>query len=204
VDASNVIGTHLMEIIRRHSHELFSRQDAKKLLEPRRGRQSKLVEDVVPKLLSLAVLQRVLQNLLRERVSIRDAVSILEAVGEAGNVTRNPVLLTEYARQALGRAIVQPYLGPKGDLPAFFLDSSVEQTIESSVEHGEHSSQLNLAPQANPRNPGSGSRSGYRTWTGRRWWWLRRARVIPAPVARAIVQKCIRAFAQRDPARHEK
>ena len=147
VDASNVIGTHLMEIIRRHSHELFSRQDAKRLLDRVAEDNPKIVEDVVPKLLSLAVLQRVLQNLLRERVSIRDAVSILEALGDAGNVTRNPVLLTEYARQALGRAIVQPYLGPKGDLPAFFLDSSVEQTIESSVEHGEHSSQLNLAPQ---------------------------------------------------------
>ena len=147
VDASNVIGTHLMEIIRRHAHELFSRQDAKKLLDRVAEDNPKIVEDVVPKLLSLAVLQRVLQNLLRERVSIRDAVSILEALGEAGNVTRNPVLLTEYVRQALGRAIVQPYLGPKGELPAYFLDSSVEQAIESSVEHGEHSSQMNLAPQ---------------------------------------------------------
>jgi flagellar biosynthesis protein FlhA len=148
VDASNVIGTHLMEVIRRHAHELFSRQDAKKLLDRVAEDNPKIVEDLVPKLLSLAVLQRVLQNLLRERVSIRDAVSILEALGEAGNVTRNPVLLTEYVRQALGRAIVQPYLGPKGDLPAYFFDSSVERAIESAVEHGEHSSQLNLAPQA--------------------------------------------------------
>jgi flagellar biosynthesis protein FlhA len=147
VDASNVIGTHLMELIRRHAHELFSRQDAKKFLDRVAEENPKIVEDLVPKLLSLAVLQRVLQNLLRERVSIRDAVSILEALGEAGNVTRNPVLLTEYVRQALGRSIVQPYLGPKGDLPAYFLDSSVEQAIESSVEHGEHSSQMNLAPQ---------------------------------------------------------
>jgi len=147
VDASNVIGTHLMEVIRRHAHELFSRQDAKKLLDRVTEENPKIVEDLVPKLLSLAVLQRVLQNLLRERVSIRDSVSILEALGEAGNVTRNPVLLTEFVRQALGRAIVQPYLGPKGELPAYFLDSSVEQAIESSVEHGEHSSQMNLAPQ---------------------------------------------------------
>jgi flagellar biosynthesis protein FlhA len=147
VDASNVIGTHLMEVIRRHAHELFSRQDAKKLLDRVAEENPKIVEDLVPKLLSLAVLQRVLQNLLRERVSIRDAVSILEALGEAGNVTRNPVLLTEYVRQALGRAIVQPYLGPKGELPAYFFDSSVERAIESAVEHGEHASQLNLAPQ---------------------------------------------------------
>ena len=147
VDASNVIGTHLMEIIRRHAHELFSRQDAKKLLDRVAEENPKIVEDLVPKLLSLAVVQRVLQNLLRERVSIRDAVTILEALGEAGNVTRNPVLLTEYVRQALGRSIVQPYLGPKGDLPAYFLEASVEQAIETAVEHGEHSSQINLAPQ---------------------------------------------------------
>ncbi|HTM49339.1 MAG TPA: flagellar biosynthesis protein FlhA [Bryobacteraceae bacterium] len=147
VDASNIVGTHLMEVIRRHSHELFSRHDAKKFLDRVAEDNPKLVEDLVPKLLSLAVLQRVLQNLLRERVSIRDAVTVLEALGEAGNMTRNPALLTEFVRQALSRAIVQPYLGPKGDLPAFFLDSSIEQAIESSVEHGEHASQLNLAPQ---------------------------------------------------------
>ena len=147
VDTSNVIGTHLMEVIRRHAHELFSRQDAKKLLDRVAEENPKIVEDLVPKLLSLAVLQRVLQNLLRERVSIRDAVTILEALGDAANITRNPVLLTEYVRQALGRAILPPYLGPKGDLPAFFLDSSIEQAVESSVEHGEHVSQINLAPQ---------------------------------------------------------
>jgi flagellar biosynthesis protein FlhA len=147
VDSPNVIGTHLMEVIRRHAHELFSRQDAKKLLDRVAQENPKIVEDLVPKLLSLAVLQRVLQNLLRERVSIRDAVTILEALGDAANITRNPVLLTEYVRQALGRAIVQPHLGPKADLPAFFLDASVEQAVESAVEHGEHSSQLNLAPQ---------------------------------------------------------
>ena len=147
VDTSNVIGTHLMEIIRRHAYELFSRQDAKKLLDRVAEENPKLVEDLVPKLLSLAVLQRVLQNLLRERVSIRDAVTILEALGDAANLTRNPVLLTEYVRQALGRAIVQPYLGLKGELPAFFLDSSVEHAVESAVEHSEHGSQLNLPPQ---------------------------------------------------------
>src|SRR5262249_40985627 len=147
VDGVSVLGTHLSEVIRRHAHELFSRQEAKKLLDRVAEENPKLVEDLVPKLLPLAVLQRVLQNLLRERVSIRDAVTILEALGDAGNLTRNPVLLTEYVRQALGRAIVQPYIGPGGELPAFFLDSSIEQAVESSVEHGEHASQINLAPQ---------------------------------------------------------
>lgn len=147
VDGPNVLGTHLLEVVRRHAHELFSRQDTKKLLDRVAEDQPKVVEDLVPKLLPLATVQKVLQNLLRERVSIRDAATILEALSEAANMTRNPVLLTEYARQALGRAIVQPYLGPNGELQAFFLDSRIEQMIEGAVEHGEHTSQLHLPPQ---------------------------------------------------------
>ena len=148
VDAVSVLGTHLAEIIRQHAHELFSRQDAKKFLDRVTEDNPKVVEDLVPKLLPLAVVQRVLQNLLRERVSIRDAVSILEALGEAANITKNPVLLTEYVRQATRRAVVKPYLNSSGDLPAYLLDPSLEQMVESGVEHGEHSSHLNLAPQA--------------------------------------------------------
>jgi flagellar biosynthesis protein FlhA len=148
VDAVSVLGTHLAEIIRKHAHELFSRQDAKKFLDRVTEDNSKLVEDLVPKLLPLAAVQRVLQNLLRERVSIRDAVSILEALGEAANVTKNPVLLTEYVRQSIRRVVVKPYLNSSGDLPAYLLDPSLEQMVESGVEHGEHSSHLNLAPQA--------------------------------------------------------
>jgi flagellar biosynthesis protein FlhA len=83
VDPLSVLGTHLAEIIRRHAHELFSRQDAKKLLDRVAADSPKLVEDLVPKLMPLATVQRVLQNLLRERVSIRDGVSILEALGDA-------------------------------------------------------------------------------------------------------------------------
>ena len=86
VDSVSVLGTHLSELIRRYAHELFSRQDAKRLLDRVAVEHPKVVEDLVPKLLPLATVQRVLQNLLRERVSIRDAVSILEALGEAGGV----------------------------------------------------------------------------------------------------------------------
>jgi len=148
VDAVSVLGTHLAEVIRRHAHELFSRQDTKKLLDRVGVEHSKVVEDLVPKLLPLATVQKVLQNLLRERVSIRDAVSILEALGEAAAITRNPVLLTEYVRQALRRTVVKPYLNRSGDLAAWFTDSSLEQTIESAVEHSEQNSHLNLPPQA--------------------------------------------------------
>src|SRR5438477_4890614 len=148
VDTVSVLGTHLAELIRRHAHELFSRQDAKRLLDRVGMENPKVVEDVVPKLLPLATVQRVLQNLLRERVSIRDAVSILEALGEAGGSTRNPVLLTEYVRQSIRRAVVKPYLNRAGDLPAWFIDPSIEQAVESSVEHGEQNSHLALAPQS--------------------------------------------------------
>ncbi len=147
VDAVSVLGTHLAELIRRHAHELFSRQDAKKLLDRVAVENPKVVEELTPKLLTLAAVQRVLQNLLRERVSIRDAVSILEGLSEAGASTRNPILLTEYVRQAIRRTIVRPYLNSAGDLAAYFVDASIEQSVESAVQHGEQSSHLNLAPQ---------------------------------------------------------
>jgi flagellar biosynthesis protein FlhA len=94
----------------------------------------------------LSTVQRVLQNLLRERISIRDAVTSLEALGEAAVTTRNAVLLTEYARQALRRIVVKPYLNSAGDLPAYMLDPSLEQIVESAVQHGEQNSHLTLAP----------------------------------------------------------
>lgn len=147
VDGVSVLGTHLSELIGRHAHELFSRQDAKRLLDRVSVEHPKVVEDLVPKLLPLASVQRVLQNLLRERVSIRDAVSILESLGEAATATRNPVLLTEYVRQTIRRTVVKPYLNRAGDLPAWFLAPSIEQTIEAAVEHGEQNSHLTLAPQ---------------------------------------------------------
>ncbi len=147
VDTISIMGTHLGEVVRRHAHELFSRQEAKKLLDRVNEENSKVVEDLVPKLLSLAVVQKVLQNLLRERVSIRDAVSILEALGEAAPITKNTVLLTEYVRQAIRRQVVKPLLEPSGDLSAYFLDPVLEQSIEASVEHTETSSHVNLSPQ---------------------------------------------------------
>jgi flagellar biosynthesis protein FlhA len=147
VDAISVLGTHLAEVIRKQAHELFSRQDTKKLLDRVGTDNPKIVEDLVPKLLLLAIVQRVLQNLLRERVSIRDGASILESLGEAANITRNPVLLTEYVRQSLRRTVVKPYLNAFGELPAFLIDPETERGLESAVEHTENSSHLNLAPQ---------------------------------------------------------
>ena len=180
VDPISVLGAHLAETVRRHAHELLGRQDTKKILDRVAAEHPKVIEDLVPKLLSLAVVQRVLQNLLRERVSIRDGVTILEALGEAAASTRNPILLTEYARQAMRRVIVKPYLNGNGDLTAYMMDPALEETVETAVEHGEQNSHLNLSPSSirdvlrrinlkigNPEAPvavivGSGARTFFR------------------------------------------
>jgi flagellar biosynthesis protein FlhA len=147
VDSVSVLGTHLAELIRRHAFELLSRQDTKNILDRVAEDNPRVIEDLVPKLLPMATVQKVFQNLLRERVSIRDAVSILEALGEAAAMTKNPVVLTEYVRQAIRRTVVKPYLNTSGELPVFFVDPKLEQTVESAIEHGEQTSHLNLAPQ---------------------------------------------------------
>ena len=147
VDAVNVIGTHFSELLRQYSSEMFGRQDAKMFCDRVSQDNPKVVEDLVPKLLTLASVQRVLQNLLRERVSIRDGVSILEALGEAGGTTKNPVLLTEFVRQSLRRTVVKPYLNQKGELPAYIMDNSTEQAVESAVQHTDSNSICMLSPQ---------------------------------------------------------
>src|SRR5579884_3952794 len=110
VDEISILGTHLSEVVRKHAHELFTRQDAKAYCDRVAQSHPKVVEDLVPKLLSLFVIERVLQNLLRERVPIRDSVTILDALGEAAHMTKNPVLLTEYVRQAIRRTLAAPHI----------------------------------------------------------------------------------------------
>jgi flagellar biosynthesis protein FlhA len=148
VDSVSVIGTHLTEVVRRYAHELFTRQDTKTFCDRVAQDNPKLVEDLVPKLLPLATVQRVIQNMLRERVPIRDAVGILEALGEAAQSSKNPVLLTEYVRQSIRRAIVKQVVNPQGEIPAYLLDASIERAIESSVEHSELNSVLTMPPES--------------------------------------------------------
>jgi flagellar biosynthesis protein FlhA len=148
VDDVSVMGTHLSEVVRRHAQELFSRQDAKAFCDRVAQNNPKVVEDLVPKMLSLSVVQRVLQNLLRERVPIRDSVTILEALSEGAQMTKNPVLLTEYVRQSIRRAIVSSHMNPQGELAAYMVEPSAEHAVEAAVEHSEHNSVLGLAPQA--------------------------------------------------------
>lgn len=148
IDPMSVLGTHFAELVRRFVSELFSRQEARKLLDRVALENSRVVEDLVPKLVPLVTVQRVIQNLLRERVSIRDAASILEAIGEAAPAARNPVLLTEFVRQAIRRVVVKPYLNGAAELRAWFVDQQIEKLIEAGVEHGETASTFGLSPAA--------------------------------------------------------
>jgi flagellar biosynthesis protein FlhA len=126
---------------------VFSRHDTASYLERVRQQNPSLVDDLTPKLMSQSLVQRIVQNLLRERVSIRDAVTILEALAEAGAATKNTALLTDFVRQAVSRGLVKPYLNEKGELPAFLLDPKLEQTVQSGIEHSEMMMRVALAPQ---------------------------------------------------------
>jgi len=108
VDQTSVLATHLAEVVKQHAHELLSRQEVKRLLDRLADSHPKLVEELVPKILSLGEAQKVLQQLLREQVSIRDLATILESLLDTAPASKNPVLLVEAARQALGRGLVRP------------------------------------------------------------------------------------------------
>ena len=134
VDTVTAISTHIAEMIRRHSSELLSRAETKRLLDSLNDTHPKLVEELVPKLLTLGEVQRVLQQLLREQVSIRDLGSILEALVEAAAIGKSLPLLVEAARQALGRRVLQPLLDPDGSLRVWMLDPAIEEEIVSTFQ----------------------------------------------------------------------
>ncbi len=145
VDGESVIITHLTETIRRHAAELLTRQDVRALLDQLKGSNEAVVEEVVPDVLSLGELQRVLQRLLTEGVSIRDLGTITEAVGDKARITRDPGLLAEYARHALGRAIIAPLLD--GDtLHALTLAPPIEQEVAAGISQTADGEMLALDP----------------------------------------------------------
>jgi flagellar biosynthesis protein FlhA len=133
VDGESVIVTHLTETIRQQAAELLTRQETRQLLDRLKEHNAAVVEEVVPDLLSVGEVQRVLQALLREGVSIRDLGAIVEAIGDKARVTRDPGLLAEYARQALGRAITAPHVDAESTLRAIALDPQVEQEIADAI-----------------------------------------------------------------------
>lgn len=146
VDSASIVGTHFSETMKRSAAEIFTRQDTKRYVDRVAEETPKLVEDLVPKLLPLGTVQKILQNLLRERVSIRDGVSILEAMSEGGAMTRNPTLITEFVRQAIRRTITKQMLTTGNELNAWLLNPELEQELEAAVEHGEFNSHLTAPP----------------------------------------------------------
>jgi flagellar biosynthesis protein FlhA len=129
VDQTSVLATHLAEVVKQHAHELLTRQETKRLLDRLAESHPKLVEELVPRVLSLGEVQKTLQQLLREQVSIRDLSTILETLLDLAPTNKNPVLLVEAARQTLGRALVQPLLTEGGSLRVVTLDRSLEDEL---------------------------------------------------------------------------
>jgi len=146
VDGESVIVTHLTETIRAHAADLLSRQDVRQLLEQLKESNAAVVEEVVPDVLTLGEIQRVLQALLSEGVSIRDLGAIVEAVGDKARVTRDPSLLAEYARQALGRTITAPHVDNDQKLRAIALDPAVEQEIAGAIAQTSDGEYLAMEP----------------------------------------------------------
>ncbi len=134
VDQTTVIGTHLGELIRRHAHELLGRQETKRLLDTMNETYPKLVEELVPKLLTLGEVQKVLQQLLREQVSIRDLGSILEVLVEAAQQSKHVVHLVESVRQSLGRGLVHPLLDAEGGLRVLVIEQNLEAEIVATFD----------------------------------------------------------------------
>ncbi len=127
VDSTSVLAAHLAELIKRNAYELLTRQETKRLIDRLNDSHPKLVEELIPKLMSLGEVQKVLQQLLREQVSIRDLGSILESLVDTAATNKNSVALVEGARQTMGRALIRPLLDPRGELRVVTLDSAIEE-----------------------------------------------------------------------------
>jgi len=147
VDASSVLVTHLSEMLKRHCHEIFSRQDVQALLDNLKQTQATVVNELIPTLLTVGQVQRVLQNLLAEGISIRNLSSILEKVADYAHLTKNPDELAEYARRALGPQIIRPFQNENGAVRAITLDPRLEQQIAQGLRQSQ--TELNLVLEPN-------------------------------------------------------
>jgi len=146
VDGPTVMTTHISELLKQRAPELLGRQETQGLLDNLKESAPKFVDELVPGVVPVAVLQKIMQNLLRERVSVRDLSKILEALADAVTVTRDPIILTEFVRQHLGRAITSPHLSEANELGVLIMDPSIEQTIQQSIESSDRGSFLAMDP----------------------------------------------------------
>ena len=151
VDATSAIATHLSEIIKRHGHELLGRQEVQALLDETAKAHPRLVEELIPTLLSLGTVVRILGNLLREGIPIRDLRSILEAIADHATGTKDPELLTEMARQSLSRTITRQHQAPDGTLSVITLDPRLDRSLNEQVAALPQGGTLNLDPGTSQR-----------------------------------------------------
>ena len=146
VDPSTVIATHLTEVFRRHLADFLGRQEVQALLDTLAKTSPKAVEDLVPNTLPLGSVQKVLQNLVRENVTIRDMLTIVETLDDYGAAVKNPDVLTEYVREKLARSIVKPYMDAEGTLAIVTLDPQADRTIQESLRQTDGGSYLSMNP----------------------------------------------------------
>lgn len=147
VDPPSIIVTHLTQVIKAHLAELLTRQDVQTLVENVKEQHPALIDELTPKLLNLGEIQKVLQNLLSEGISVRDLVTIFETLADHAAVTRDTDVLTEYVRQSLKRAISRTYFQPNEMTSVITLDPKIEQEIMNSVKQTEQGAYLTLAPE---------------------------------------------------------
>ena len=147
VDLPSVITTHLSEVVRQHGYEFLGRQEVQRLLDNVSKSSPKVVEELVPGLLSLGAIQKILQNLVREQVSVRDLLTILETIADYAPVTKDTDLLTEYVRQRLARSITKPYIDSDRALKVLSVTSDMEEIITNGINQSEYGTYLALEPQ---------------------------------------------------------
>jgi flagellar biosynthesis protein FlhA len=146
VDQTSALATHLSELIKQYAHELLTRQETKRLLDALSNSHPKLVEELVPKVMSLGEVQRVLQQLLREHVSIRDLGTILEALVDSAASTKSPVALVEAARHSVARSLVRPLLDAEGKLKLLSLDPGIAEEVNRAFAGNNAAQQVALEP----------------------------------------------------------
>lgn len=148
VDLPTVLSTHLIEIIKSHAPEFLGRQETQRLVDNFAKNEPKVVEELIPTILPLGTVQKVMQNLLRERVSIRDMHTLMETLADMGPVTKDPDLLTEYTRQNMARTITRQYQTQDGTLPLISLSQDVEDQLAGSLQTTPQGTYLGIDPEA--------------------------------------------------------
>ncbi len=147
VDLSTIIATHITELLKTNLHELFGRQELIRLMDNLKQEYPKVVDDLIPEILSVGATLKVLQNLLKENIPVRDLRTILETLAEYGTTIKDPDSLTERCRESLYRTITESIKGDEGDIPLFTLDKFIEESLANSIVQTEFGQQLSLDPQ---------------------------------------------------------